>query len=142
MIPRAPAVLGAFDGITSMLGVGLGMTAGHQPHTAIWAASVSGGLAAFSGMAGGHYQSAPEDGKAAALACGAATVLGTVIPGVPYLLTAGWAALAASAVLVAAGGGLITWLRPERGAQAFLRTYGLLAAATVLCFAGGLVTGT
>jgi hypothetical protein len=134
-----PIVFGGFDGVTSMLGLGLGMTISHQPHTAIWAAAVSTGMASFSGMAGGQYESAPEDGRGAAVACGVATVAGTLAPGVPYLLWSGWVALGWATLVTAALGGLIVWLRPERGWRAIAKTGVLLAGAAVLSFAGGLL---
>ena len=139
--PHAAAIMGMADGLTTGIGLVLGMSVTHQPTAAIWAAGLSGGLSAFPGMASGRYQSDPDDGKAGAAVCGLATTLGSVAVALPYAVTRGAAALVASCAIAAVLCALVAWIREEHGWRAFALSYGITAAAAGLCLLAGLAQG-
>lgn len=139
-LPRAPAVFGFADGTVCAMGIIAGLAITHQDARAIWTAAFSAGLAEFAGMAAGQYQSAPEDGKLAALICGLASTAGAVLPAVPYLITGGAPALACAIVVALLLCACIAYLRPDhQGSRAYVQSYGVMAAAIGLCLLGGLI---
>jgi hypothetical protein len=134
--PRTAAIMGLADGLTTGIGLVLGMTVTHQPGAAIWAAGLSGGLAAFPGMASGRWQS-EHDGLLPAAVCGLATTAGSVLVAVPYALAGGLAALSAAFAAAAVLCAVVAWIRPQHGWRAVVMSYGVTAAAAGLCIAGG-----
>lgn len=132
--------MGLADGTTTGIGLSLGMAAGHQAAMAIWLAGLSGGVAAFPGMASGRYQSQPEDGIAGAAVCGLSTTAGSVLVVIPFLVASGalalWCAVAVTAVLCAA----VAVIRPEHGWRAWALSFGITAVAAGLCLAAGRIT--
>lgn len=138
-IPRAPVIYGGADGLTCAMGIVAGLSITRQPAAAIWAAALSAGIAEFPGMASGQYQSAPGDGKAAALVTGAASTAGAVAPAVPFLLASGALAVIASVAVACAMCAGIAMLRPEAGPRAWAQSFGITAAAVGLCLLGGLI---
>jgi hypothetical protein len=129
-------MFGSADGVTIVLGVVVSLAG--QPH-AVFRAAAGAGLAELVGMTAGAYLSDEKAGLAPAIANGAAACAACVLPAVPYLLGSGWPAMAASIALVAAVASGISLLRPERGLLAFAQTFGILAAAAVLCWATSLI---
>lgn len=126
----APAVFGAFDGLTSSLGVLLAL-AGH-PHIVLPAA-VGVGSAEMVGMAAGQWQSDSKDGPGAAAVIGVATGTGCVLPAVPFAVLPSGAASLASAFLVLAVTAAIARLRADRGrVRAAVESYAILAATAVV----------
>ncbi len=132
MGPRQAAVFGAADGVTIVLGLLVSLTG--QPH-ALFHAALGAGLAELVGMTAGQWLSDEKSGFAPALANGAAACAACITPALPYLAGSGWLPVASSVVLVAAVAGLISILRPEKGALALVQTYGILLAAAGLCAA-------
>ena len=128
---RKQAVFGAADGLTLALGLVVSLT-GHP--NALVHAAIGAGLAEFVGMSAGCYLSDAGGGYWAALANGGAALAACVIPAIPYVPAHGLAALLPSLALVAVVAGVISWLRPEKGLLAVAQTYGILAAAAILCF--------
>lgn len=133
---RSPATFGLADGVTIVLGIVVSLAG--QPH-AVFRAAAGAGLAELVGMTAGAWLSDEKAGLAPALANGAAACAACIVPAVPYLLGSGWPAMAASIALVAAVACGISLLRPEKGALAYLTTFGILAAAAVLCWATSLI---
>jgi len=132
-------IYGGADGLTCAMGIVAGLSVTHQAPAAIWAAALSAGIAEFPGMASGQYQSAPQDGKTAALVTGAASTAGAVIPAVPFLFTSGMLAVVLSVALACVMCAGIAWLRPEAGWRAWAQSYGITAAAVGLCLAAGTI---
>lgn len=139
----SPAVFGAFDGATSVVGALLTLT-GHpaQILPTAFGLAVAGGV----GMAAGQWLSADADaGPSDAAVIGAATAVGTVLPALPYALLTGWSAIAASAAVLAAFGAVITAVRahdPGRTwARAAAETYGVLFAVCVAVAVCTIATG-
>jgi VIT1/CCC1 family predicted Fe2+/Mn2+ transporter len=126
-----PAVFGAFDGLTAVLGLLLSLR-GHPS----WVLPSALGLAVAEGvgMAAGQWLSSDSDaGFAASGVIGAATAAGSLAPAVPFaLLPMSWAALVSAVVLVAIGAGIAAVRSRDRGwPRALAETFGVLAAAVV-----------
>jgi hypothetical protein len=126
---RSQSVFGAADGTTIAVGL---VVALHRHPGAMFAAAAGAGLAELAGMTGGAWLAG--EGKLPAAANGGAAAAACMLPAVPYLVTSGTAALAAAVILALAIGAVIAWLRPEKGLLAVVETYGVLAAAAVLCW--------
>ncbi len=140
-VPRAAAIMGLADGTTTGTGLSLALYIAHQPHLAVWLAGLSGGLAAFPGMASGRYQSDPGDGIGGAVVCGGATAAGSVLVALPFAVASGRAALVASGLVTLALCAAVAVIRPDAGWKAWALSYGITAAAAVLCAGAGLLTG-
>jgi hypothetical protein len=124
--------MGLADGLTTGIGLALGMSVAHQPHLAVWSAGLSGGISAFPGMSSGKYQSDPQEGKLAAVVCGLATTVGSVAVAVPYLVSSGTVALACALAVAFVLCGVVAVIRPQTGWRAVALSYGITAAAAVL----------
>jgi len=129
------AVFGSVDGLTLFLGLTIGLIVARQGHQAIWHAALGGAAGELVGMTAGQHLSDPDSGWRVAIACGAASVL----PAFPYLALTGTVALGAGLGIAAGVAAVITWLRPERGISAIVRTYGILIAAGLLSGLSGLI---
>lgn len=140
-ISRAAAIMGLADGTTTGIGLSLALYIARQPHLAVWLAGLSGGLAAFPGMASGRYQSDPGDGIGGAAVCGAATTAGSVLVALPFAVAAGPAALVASGLATAVLCAAVAVIRETPGWRAWALSYGITAAAAGLCVAAGILTG-
>ena len=127
----SPAVFGASDGATSLVGVLLTLT-GH-PQQIVPAAlglAVAGGV----GMAAGSWLSRDSGaGLAASGVIGVATAVGTLLPALPYALWSGGTAMAASGGVLVALGTVITAVRArtEPWWRSAAETYGVLLAVCV-----------
>ncbi len=126
--------MGLADGTTTGTGLSLALYIAHQPHLAVW-------LAAFPGMASGRYQSDPGDGIGGAVVCGGATAAGSVLVALPFAVASGRAALVASGLVTLALCAAVAVIRPDAGWKAWALSYGITAAAAVLCAGAGLLTG-
>ena len=120
-----PSIFGAYDGLTVVLGVLLSLT-GHPE--LVFPTALGVAIAEGVGMAAGEWLSNDQSTPLAAGVMGAAVLVGGVAPAVPWLWLRGWPALALSVVVLVAIGGVIAWLRNDRGAgRALVETYGVLA---------------
>lgn len=132
-----PAVMGLADGLMSMLGVVLYLT-GHP--RLIFPAALSGGISSALSMAGSEWLSDSDNGFGASCIMGAATGMGAIFPAVPYALTTGAPAIAASVVICVAIGVLVAFLRPNRGRDlALTETFGVLIVIFTVCLLLGLI---
>jgi VIT1/CCC1 family predicted Fe2+/Mn2+ transporter len=132
-------IFGAADGLGITLGIVAGLIVSHQASTAVWAAAVSSGVAEFFSMANGERLADARAGWTGPLVIGIASLLGCVVPAIPYAAWHGPGALALSLALAAAVAGLISWLRPEHGAAAIIETYALLVITGMACAIVGLL---
>jgi hypothetical protein len=129
-----PAVFGTFDGITSLLGVLLGLAS----HPAlVLTAAIGVGTAEAVGMAAGQWQSDSDDGLGAAAVIGAATGAGCIAPALPYAVLHGTAAAGSSAALILAITAAIGVARADAGrrARAVAQSYAILAAVAAVVLA-------
>ncbi|MGH3266919.1 MAG: VIT1/CCC1 transporter family protein [Trebonia sp.] len=133
------AVLGASDGLMSVLGVVV-FIASRSP-SLVFAAAVMAAVSAAYSMGAGQFLAQRGADWRAVPVMAAATFGGTVLPAVPYLWSGGHAALAQSAaaclLTALAVGRLRTWRR-HRYAETVAVT-GMGVALTVACnlLAGG-----
>lgn len=137
---RKPAVFGAFDGVTCLLGVVFPLL--HDPRLVLPTA-LGVGLAETVGMAAGEWQSDSENGPAASLVIGGASGGGAILPAIPFgFLPAGPARWVSLALLLTVTG-LIALLRAERRGhrRAFTESFGILAVVALVVWLGVLLTG-
>jgi hypothetical protein len=134
---RAAVILGAADGLTLAISEIMSLRA-HQ--AAVFRSGLGAGLGELVGMTAALWLSAGDDrqGFWPALGCGAATLLGCVVPCLPFLL-GGPGAFALAGALIIVLGSAVCWIRPQRGLRAVAETFGVLAAAGLLCFASSLL---
>jgi VIT1/CCC1 family predicted Fe2+/Mn2+ transporter len=133
---RTAIILGSADGLG--LSVSEIMSLLHH-EGAIFHAGLGAGLGEFVSMAAALWLAtdpAEEAGFWPAMACGVASLLGCLLPVLPWLVTSGTAALVAAGVIAVVVGAVITRLRPERGALAVAETFGVLAGAALLAYGG------
>lgn len=127
------AVFGGSDGLMSILGPMM-FIASRYP-AAVFPVAVMGAISASCSMGAGEFLGEEKPDLRASPVMAAATFAGSVLPALPYLWSAGTAALAQSAIvclLVALGvGHMRTWRRHR-----YLETVAVLAvvfAITVAC---------
>jgi VIT1/CCC1 family predicted Fe2+/Mn2+ transporter len=121
----AQAVFGGFDGTSSLLGVIVYLLATHP--SLIFPAAASGAVSSALSMGAGEWLSDSENGLAASVVMGAATLTGALLPAVPFAFGSGPAAITVSALLCAAIGYTVARLRTNRGlGLALSETFGLL----------------
>jgi hypothetical protein len=133
------AIFGGVDGLTMFLGLTVGLVVARQGSAAVWHAAFGGGAGELIGMTSGQWLSDRASGWRVALLCGVAGAIACAVPGIPFLVASGMAARVAALVIAAVIAGVISWLRPERGAAAVSLTYGILVAAGVLSGLTGLI---
>jgi VIT1/CCC1 family predicted Fe2+/Mn2+ transporter len=124
---RRQAVFGLADGAMSITGVVL-YAAGQ--HAKVFPYALAGGVSASLSMAGGEWLSQSDTGLGGAAMMGAATLAGSLIPALPYLLLTGIAAPAVAVVLLAAVAALIARMRAHRH-HAYLETGAVLAIVLI-----------
>ncbi|MDE2105969.1 MAG: hypothetical protein KGL39_52590 [Patescibacteria group bacterium] len=125
------AVLGSFDGVLSQLGVVIGAAiTGHR--TALFAASLGLIAAETVSMAGGDYLGSGSSHRA--LVMGAATLLGSLVVLLPFLvLPYSWAPEGCVAVCITAAT-FISYVRSQSVGwkRGVLQTFAILATAASL----------
>lgn len=121
----SPAVLGGFDGTSSLLGVIVYLLVTHP--ALIFPAALSGAVSSALSMGAGEWLSDSDSGWAASLVMAGATLTGALLPAVPFAFGTGRLAVAESVVLCAGIGVTVAALRHNRGfGVALLETFGLL----------------
>jgi VIT1/CCC1 family predicted Fe2+/Mn2+ transporter len=124
---RIGAILGAADGLTIVVA----LLCGRTPE--LFHAALSAGIGEFVGMGAALWLTNKKQ-IFAALLCGLATLLACIIPALPFAFCAGLPALLISGCLALSIGAIVCWLRPEKGLMAIGETYGVLAAAGIMCY--------
>lgn len=135
-----PAVFGAFDGVTCLLGVVFPLLS--TPHLVLPTA-LGVGLAETVGMAAGEWQSDSKNGLGPSLIIGAASGGGAITPAIPFgLLPAGPARWVSLGLLLAITA-LIALLRAEaRGhKRAFTESFTILGIVALVVWLGMLLSG-
>ena len=120
------AIFGSFDGMTSTLGVVAGLLATHASASKIVAASIGIAVAATVGMGAGQYLSDGAKNLRNAIVMAVATLIGSVIPAVPFLFGNSRACIAASIAVTAVAAAFIGHYR------GYLVTYAILIVVSVL----------
>ena len=123
------AIFGSFDGMTSTLGVVAGLLATHASASKIVAASIGIAVAATVGMGAGQYLSDGQRNLRNAIVMALATLVGSVIPAVPFLFGDSRACIAASIAITALAAAVIGHYR------GYLITYSILIIVSVVTVA-------
>lgn len=126
--PARQVIFGLADGSMSITGVVL-YAAGHSG--IVFSVACAGGLSAAASMAGGELLSDRKSSWLPVTSMGAATLLGSVIPALPYLFLHGWAAPAVAVVLLLGVAVVVARLRGHC-AHPYRDTVAVLAAVLVL----------
>jgi hypothetical protein len=133
-------IFGAFDGMTSALGViAATLIAGSTRFIVLAVFGVA--IAATVGMAAGEYLSDPKRSLRRAMVMGAATLVGAVAPGLPFLVLGKWPAAIGCLLITVTLAGLIAHFRQPGGWRAYATTFGILGAVAALTAAVSIVVG-
>lgn len=129
---RAQAIFGLSDGSMSIVGVVL-YASGH--HGAVVPIALAGGASAAVSMAGGEWLSTSDTGLGGSVTMGIATLIGSVLPALPYLFLHGWAAPAVSGALLLGVAVTVARLRRHREHPHLetMAVLGAVLAVSVLC---------
>ena len=120
------AIFGSFDGMTSTLGVVSGLLATHATASKILAAAIGIAVAATVGMGAGQYLSDGARNVRKAVVMAVATLVGSVIPAVPFFFGDSRACIAASIAATVLAAGVIGHYR------GYLVTYSILVVVSVV----------
>jgi VIT1/CCC1 family predicted Fe2+/Mn2+ transporter len=120
------AIFGSFDGMTSTLGVVAGLLATNSSAPHIVAGAIGIAVAATIGMGAGQYLSDGERNVRKALVMAAATLIGSVLPAIPFLFGTSTACVLASVGITLAAAAVIGHFR------GYLVTYSILIVVSVL----------
>jgi len=120
------AIFGSFDGMTSTLGVVAGLLATHASAPKIIAAAIGIAVAATVGMGAGQYLSDGQRNVRKAVVMAVATLVGSVIPAVPFFFGDSRVCIAASIVVTALAAAVIGHYR------GYLVTYSILIVVSIV----------
>jgi hypothetical protein len=108
---RKEAIFGSFDGMTSTLGVVAGLLATHATPSKILAAAIGIAVAATTGMGAGQYLSDGKRNLRKAMVMAVATLIGSVLPALPFIFGASLACVLSSVAITIAAAGVIGYYR-------------------------------
>jgi VIT1/CCC1 family predicted Fe2+/Mn2+ transporter len=108
---RKEAIFGSFDGMTSTLGVVAGLLAAHATPTKILAGAIGIAVAATTGMSAGQYLSDGKRNLRKAMVMGVATLIGAVLPALPFIFGASLACVLSSVAITIVAAGVIGYYR-------------------------------
>jgi VIT1/CCC1 family predicted Fe2+/Mn2+ transporter len=129
------AIFGSFDGMTSTLGVVAGLLATHANASHIVAGAIGIAVAATIGMGAGQYlsdeqrnlrQADKRQNLRKAFVMALATLVGSVLPALPFLFGRSKACIVASIVITLLAGGVIGHYR------GYVVTYAILIVVAAL----------
>jgi VIT1/CCC1 family predicted Fe2+/Mn2+ transporter len=133
-------VFGLFDGTTSALGV-IVATAATGNAKAVIVASVALAVGAAVSMAAGQWLSDTKRSLRRALVMGLATLLGSILPAVPFFAVSGFLAWVCCGVVTVALASLIAEVRPGAPLPSYAITFTVLTVAAGLAIAASLAAG-
>ncbi len=120
------AIFGSFDGMTSTLGVVAGLLATKTSATHVVAAAIGIAVAATVGMGAGQYLSDGQRNLRKALVMAFATLVGSVLPAIPFLFGTTKACILASIGITLLASAVIGHYR------GYLVTYSILVVVSAL----------
>lgn len=123
------AIFGSFDGMTSTLGVVSGLLATRATRPHIVAGTIGIAVAATIGMGAGQYLSDPQHNLRKAAVMAAATLIGSLLPAVPFFFGTSLACVLASIAITLVAGAVIGHYR------GYLVTYSILFVVSALTIA-------
>jgi VIT1/CCC1 family predicted Fe2+/Mn2+ transporter len=120
------AIFGSFDGMTSTLGVVAGLLATKSSASHVVAGAIGIAVAATIGMGAGQYLSDDQRNVRKALVMALATLVGSILPAIPFLFGTSHACVLASLVITALAAAVIGHYR------GYLITYGILIVVSAI----------
>ncbi len=120
------AIFGSFDGMTSTLGVVAGLLATNATAPKILAAAIGIAVAATVGMGAGQYLSDGDRNMRKAVVMAVATLIGSVLPAIPFIFGDSRACIVASIAITVLAAGIIGHYR------GYAVTYSILIVVSVL----------
>jgi VIT1/CCC1 family predicted Fe2+/Mn2+ transporter len=123
------AIFGSFDGMTSTLGVVAGLLATKATAPHIVAGAIGIAVAATIGMGAGQYLSDDQRSVRRALVMASATLIGSILPAIPFFFGDSRACILASLAVTVLAAGVIGHYR------GYLVTYAILIVVSVLTVA-------
>jgi VIT1/CCC1 family predicted Fe2+/Mn2+ transporter len=133
-----PAILGAFDGTASYLGIIVYLASTHP--ALIVPTALVGAIGSGISMGGGEWLSDSESGFGASLVMAGATFCGALLPALPFALWHGPLAVAESVIVCICIGITVSMLRPKRGlGLALAETFSIMATVLGVVLLLGLV---
>lgn len=135
------AIFGSYDGLISVIGVIVGLLSSSR-HT-ILAGAIGLAVASAVSMGAGEYLGDEGRNYRRAGIMAAATLIGTLVPIIPFLLFAKTTAIVGAAILALILAGWISWVRSksEPTLRSWIETYSILAISITITFAVTVVTG-
>jgi VIT1/CCC1 family predicted Fe2+/Mn2+ transporter len=120
------AIFGSFDGMTSTLGVVAGLLATKSTAPHILAGAIGIAVAATVGMGAGEYLSDENQDIRKAVVMAVATLIGSVLPALPFIFGTSRLCVLASAVITLLAAAVIGHYR------GYVATYAILAIVSAL----------
>jgi VIT1/CCC1 family predicted Fe2+/Mn2+ transporter len=120
------AIFGSFDGMTSTLGVVAGLLATKSSAHHILAGAIGIAVAATVGMGAGQYLSDSQRNLRKATVMAVATLIGSVLPALPFIFGTSLACVLASIAITILAAGVIGHYR------GYLVSYGILIVVSAL----------
>jgi VIT1/CCC1 family predicted Fe2+/Mn2+ transporter len=120
------AIFGSFDGMTSTLGVVAGLLATRSTAPHIVAGAIGIAVAATVGMGAGQYLSDDQRNVRKALVMAVATLIGSVLPALPFVFGTSFACVMASGAITLLAAAVIGHYR------GYVVTYSILMVVAVL----------
>ena len=120
------AIFGSFDGMTSTLGVVAGLLATRATAPHIVAGAIGIAVAATVGMGAGQYLSDDQRNVRKELVMAVATMVGSVLPALPFIFGSSLVYILASGAITLIAGGMIGHYR------GYAVTYTILVAVSVI----------
>ncbi len=120
------AIFGSFDGMTSTLGVVAGLLATNATASKILAAAIGIAVAATVGMGAGQYLSDGDRNVRKGAVMALATLIGSVLPAIPFLFGDSDACVASSIAITLVAAGIIGHYR------GYAVTYAILIVVAVV----------
>jgi VIT1/CCC1 family predicted Fe2+/Mn2+ transporter len=134
------AIFGSFDGVVSVIGIIVALLA--RPTPIIIEAAIGLAAASAVGMAAGEYLGDHARSIRKAAVMGAATIVGTMCPVVPFMVLPKRSAIIVAVLLVLAISLVIARSRAEgSSARAYVETFGVLFFAAGVTAAVSWLTG-
>jgi len=134
------AIFGSFDGLASAIGMVAAVAITGQIHTLVLAA-VALAVGAAVSMAAGEWLSDPDASLHRAGVMGLATLIGSALPALPFIVLANTTAVLGCALVTVGCGALIAELRPGARGRSYGLTFGVLGVASVAAVGASLVAG-
>ncbi len=136
---REQTIFGGFDGLCSAVGMIAVLAIANSP--ALLRAAIALAAGAAVSMAFGEWLSDPQARVHRALVMGAATLVGSIAPALPYIPLDGTGAAVACAGVTVVCGAAIAELRPGARASSYARTFGVLIVACAAAVAASRLAG-